>query len=292
MNRIAIGLTGSLLALPVMAVEVNETLDAAADGHVEISNIAGEVEVVGWSRSAVEVTGELGKNVEDLIFERDGDRVTIKVKVPRKNSRNIDSDLYVRVPRKSSIDVGTVSADIDVEGVGGKLRLHTVSGDVEAEGFESDVNCQSVSGDIEISGSGNESEVRANSVSGDVTVFRAAGEIKLETVSGDVVIDEGSFDRVGLEAVNGDVVFQSALRNGGRLSAETVNGDIDLDFVGDVSAEFEIDTFNGSIDNCFGPEPRRTSKYAPGLELVFTEGDGSGRVSMSTLNGDMRVCKQ
>lgn len=292
MNRIAIGLTGSLLALPVLAVEVNETLDAAADGHVEISNISGEVEVVGWSRSAVEVTGELGKNVEELIFEREGDRITIKVKVPRKNSRSIASDLYIRVPEKSSIDVGTVSADIDVESVIGKLRLHTVSGDVEAEGYEHDVSCESVSGDIEIAGTGKDVEVRAGSVSGDVTVFRSAGEVKLETVSGDIVIDEGSFDRVSLEAVNGDLVFQSALRNGGRLTAEAVNGDIDVDFVGDVSAEFEIDTFNGSIDNCFGPKAQRTSKYAPGLELVFTEGDGSGRVSMSTLNGDMRVCKQ
>ncbi len=292
MNRIALGLTGSLLVAPAMAVEINETLDAAADGHVEISNIAGEVEVVGWSRSAVEVTGELGKNVEELIFDRDGDRITIKVKVPRKNSRNISSDLYVRVPEKSSVNVGTVSADIDVEDVMGKLRLHTVSGDVEADGFESDVSCESVSGDIDVSGSGKEGEVRAASVSGDLTVFRAAGEIKLETVSGDVVIDEGSFDRVSLEAVNGDLVFNSALRGGGRLSAEAVNGDIDIDFVGDVSATFEIDTFNGRIDNCFGPQPKRTSKYAPGFELMFTEGDGSGRVVMSTLNGDMRICKE
>ena len=292
MNRITIATLGTLLALPVVAVEVDEVLDAASDGHVEISNIAGEVEVLGWDRNSVEVTGELGKNVEELVFERDDDRVTIKVKVPRKSSRNIASDLVIKVPERSSIDVGTVSADIDVEDVLGKLRLHTVSGDVAAESVSQNVSCESVSGDIDIDGTGTDAETRVASVSGDVTVFRINGEISLETVSGDLVVDEGAYDRVRAEAVNGDILFQSALRRGGRLEAETVNGDMNVEFIGDVSAEFEIDTFNGSINNCFGPEARRTSKYTPGWELSFVEGDGDGRVVMSTLNGDMRLCKK
>jgi hypothetical protein len=35
----------------------------------------------------------------------------------------------------------------------------------------------------------------------------------------------------------------------------------------------------------------RTSKYAPGRELRFTEGDGDARVSIKTLNGSLRLCK-
>jgi hypothetical protein len=64
-----------------------------------------------------------------------------------------------------------------------------------------------------------------------------------------------------------------------------------VDFEGDVSARFDIETFNGAIRNCFGPEAVRTSKYAPGRELKFTEGSGSGRVSIQTLNGSLRLCK-
>jgi DUF4097 and DUF4098 domain-containing protein YvlB len=79
--------------------------------------------------------------------------------------------------------------------------------------------------------------------------------------------------------------------NGGRLDIETINGTVDVEFDGDVSARFDIETFNGSIRNCFGPDAVRTSQYAPGRELKFTEGDGDGRVTINTLNGSLNLCK-
>ena len=58
------------------AEEVSRTMDAAADGHVHISNISGSVSVSGWSRNEVEVTGEIGPKVEELIF---GERTKIVI---------------------------------------------------------------------------------------------------------------------------------------------------------------------------------------------------------------------
>lgn len=287
---IAVFLT-TLLALPAVAEEVNRTLDAASDGTVHISNIAGEVKVNGWSRNEVEVTGELGRNVEELIFERDGNRVTIKVKVPRNGGRGIESDLHIQVPEASSLDVGTVSADINVSDVRGEQRLNTVSGDINTENFGSDLAIEAVSGDIEVAGQQSDTETDVNTVSGDITLFRIAGSVEAETVSGDLIIDEGSFDRVTANAVNGDILFQAGLRDGGRFQAETVNGSVDVSLTEDVAGRFEIDTFNGKIDNCFGPKAERTSKYTPGWELSFEEGDGNARVEISTLNGSVKVCR-
>ncbi|MGB5257274.1 MAG: DUF4097 family beta strand repeat-containing protein [Woeseiaceae bacterium] len=292
MNKLITLIAGLMLALPVMAdEEVDKTLDAAPDGHVDISNIAGEVTVAGWSRNEVEVTGTLGKKVEELIFERDGDKVTIKVKVPKRMGSGIDSDLHIIVPKNSSIDVGTVSADIDVKDVLGEQRLHTVSGDVSTEAAGSDVTGESVSGDIEVSGSKQDTKTSAATVSGDVTLFRVAGTVSGESVTGDVIVDEGSFDRVDLSSVNGQLVFDAQLREDGRLSAETVNGAVDIELAGKVSARIDISTFNGRIRNCFGPDPERTSKYAPGWSLDFTEGDGDGRIDISTMNGSVTLCR-
>ena len=292
MNRLLSTILACLLSVTVFAEDVDRTVDASADGHVDVSNIAGSVEVTGWSQNAVRVTGTLGRNVEELIVERDGDKVLIKVKVPKHGGRGIDSDLSINVPQNSSIDIGTVSADIDVVDVTGEQGLHTVSGNVNTEHTGADIEAESVSGDVEVTGNNADGEVRGSSVSGDVRVLRIAGRVKVESVSGDVAVDEGSFDRANLETVTGELSFEGELRKGGKLTIDTVNGDVDVEFSGDVSAKFDVDTFNGDIRNCFGPKAERTSKHAPGWELEFTEGSGDGRVSISTLNGDVSICNE
>ncbi len=290
MNRLVSTILACLISVTVFAEDVDRTVDAAADGHVDVSNIAGSVKVTGWSQNAVKVTGTLGRNVDELIVERDGDKVLIKVKVPKRGGRGIDSDLNINVPQNSSIDIGTVSADIDVINVTGEQGLHTVSGDVNTEHTGADIEAESVSGDVEVTGDNAGGEVRGSSVSGDVRLFRIGGNVKVESVSGDVAVDEGSFDRANLETVTGELSFEGELRKGGKLTVDTVNGDVDVEFSGDVSAKFDVDTFNGDISNCFGPKAERTSKHAPGWELEFTEGGGDSRVSISTLNGDVSIC--
>lgn len=290
-TSIFLGTLFSLAAVPAMAETVDKTVNAAADGLVDISNIAGSVTVAGWSKNEVHVSAELGRKVEELIVERDGDKVRIKVKVPKKGGHGIDSDLTINVPRDSSIDVGTVSADIEVAKVRGEQRLNTVSGDVDTTAGTSDISIEVVSGDIDVTGDGKDIEIRANAVSGDLTINRVGGTVEAESVSGDVEIRAGSFDRAELHTVNGDIEFKATLRDDGKLQVETVNGDVDLDFAGDVSARFDVDTFNGDIDNCFGPKPERKHKYTPGLELSFEQGKGSARVTVSTLNGDITICR-
>ena len=76
------------------------------------------------------------------------------------------------------------------------------------------------------------------------------------------------------------------------MDVESINGDAIIMLVGPVNAEIEIETFNGDIDNCFGPQAQRTSKYAPGRELKFTAGDGNGEIRIKTLNGDVTLCKK
>jgi hypothetical protein len=59
-----------------------------------------------------------------------------------------------------------------------------------------------------------------------------------------------------------------------------------------VDAEFDISTFNGDIDNCFGPKPHRTSEYGPGNSLRFKEGNGDGRIRIKALNGTVEICNR
>lgn len=291
MRVITLTFLGAFGATCVAAEEINQSLDAASDGTVSITNVAGMVDVEGWSRNQVEITGELGDDVDELIFERDGDEIEIKVKTKRRHSRDIDSELFIKVPGASSLEIHTVSADIEISDVTGEQSIESVSGDITTEAHNSDISINSVSGDLGISGDKKSMRSRLSSVSGDVDTENLSGEIDVESVSGDLVVVNGVFDRAALGTVNGDIVFHAQLLDDGRLDVETVNGGVDIEFAGDISARFDIETFNGDIRNCFGPEAVRVSKYAPGYELKFTEGDGSGRVTIETLNGDLRLCK-
>ncbi len=292
MNRFCIFLTAMFLTSGTQAEEVQRTLDAAASGTVDVSNISGSVEIMGWSRNEVSVEADLGSDVEELVFERDRDQILIEVRVPRRNSRFIESDLVIRVPEKSAVKVGTVSADIVIQDVLGSQTLNSVSGDVESEIFTADTEIETVSGDVNVQGDGKDTNVRVNTVSGDIEAEQLGGDIIAGTVSGDIYVVNGSFDRARMNTTNGDMVFHASLEKDGRFDAETINGELDIVFQKKVSAKFEVETFNGNIRNCFGPEPERTSEYTPGLELYFSEGDGDGRVTIKTLNGDVELCKK
>ncbi|MEO1247853.1 MAG: DUF4097 family beta strand repeat-containing protein [Pseudomonadota bacterium] len=289
---IAVNAVACALAMPAAARDVNESMNAAEDGRVSISNTSGSIEVQGWSRDQVAISGSVGDEVEELVFERSGDNVRIKVKVPEGNRRfhDVSADLVIRVPAQSSLDVATISADIEVRGVKGEQDLQAISGDIDSEAFAGDIDAETVSGDIEVQGDGKKAQSDLQTVSGDIAAQRIAGDVDAETVSGDIGIADSSVERADLETVNGSITFRATLESDGRLDIETVNGRVDVDFVGKVSARFDIETFNGRIRNCFGPKPERTSKYAPGWELSFTHGDGDGRVTIATLNGGLNLC--
>ena len=290
-QRSLIVLAIGLLSMPVLADEqVNQSMDVSDDVYIEIFNTSGSIEIGGWSKDSIEITGTLGDSVEELIFEKDGDEVLIRVEVPNRHWGDIDADLKIMVPVDSTIEVSAVSADIDVKGVHGEQSLEAVSGDIESKGVKSDVEAASVSGDVEIRGDDANGDFEFATVSGDIYLSGASGRVEAESVSGDVDIIGGAFREAYFEAVNGDLTFNAALVDGGDLSMESVNGTVDIEFTEPVSARIDIETFNGSIRNCFGPDPERTSKYSPGLELSFTVGDGDSRVDIETLNGSVSIC--
>ncbi len=271
---------------------INKSAAADPSGSVEVSNISGTVTVTGWDSDQVEVTGTLGDGTERLDFTTQDKVTRIKVILP-KNAHNVDdTDLVIRVPARSNLSVNTISADIMAQDVAGAQRLQSVSGDIHTAAGSEDVECKSVSGDVKVDGSGKPGLVTITTVSGDATALKVAGEVNASTVSGDLVLGLGVTERSRVRSTSGDLVLAMRLASDGKFDAETISGDVRLNLVGGVDAEFDISTFSGDIHNCFGPKPVSTSEYTPGKELRFTEGNGSGRVRIKSLNGDIRLCRK
>jgi DUF4097 and DUF4098 domain-containing protein YvlB len=308
--------------------QVNERLSTAATGEVEIVNTAGSVRVTGWDRNEIQVTGTLGQGTERLDITPSGNRVQIRVVLPR-NARNVKgSDLEIRVPARKDVGVRTVSADITVSGIRGMAEAQAVSGDVEISGSPREVSARSTSGDVGVSAS-NPRRVDARSVSGSVRVRGAAQEsIDTETVSGDIDVNssapemraksvsgsvnlQGVGERVNVSTVSGDArvvgdrirlgTFESvsggirltgALERGAALTLNSHSGDIELRLPSATAADFEVKTFSGDISNQFGPQAERTSRYGPGRELRFSSGRGDARVNAKTFSGNVKLLKR
>ncbi len=284
-------LCATLLLYPMFALaqtSIDERRDVLADGHVEIVNVSGSVEVIGWERSEVAVTGTLGRGVERLEFQVDDDRTLLEVIYPRAG-RSEASHLVVKVPEQSSLEVRVVSASIDVEGVNGRQRLNSVSGDIETELAGSDLEAESVSGDLDVEGSGAPSIVSLKTVSGSIEASALDGELEAGTVSGRIEVNAGLLDRARLGTTSGRMTLEGGLASGGRYDISSTSGRVNVRLDHDADLDLDLQSFAGDIENCFGLESKREG-YSPERSLRFRSGAGDRTVRIRTMSGSIGIC--
>lgn len=294
---VATAFVAALLASPAVAVQnIDQTLKTGASPAVDISNVAGKVTVRGWDRKEVQVTGVIEYDKDEFEFTADDKRVVIKVRPEKQEDGRFESHhherdavLDIKVPAGSSLNIQTVSADIDVDGIRGTQRLESVSGDVETLVLEAALDVRTVSGDANVRGQGKAPATLAT-VSGDLTARGLQGEVEAKSVSGELDIDVADATRLRLKSVSGEINAQAGLTGSARAEIETVSGGVMLKLKPPVNAEFDVESFSGAIENCFGHEAQRKSKYAPGSELRFTQGGGGASVRIGTLSGDVSFC--
>ena len=292
--RVAVTVAAALLlAQSAGAEEIDKSAQADPRGEVVIGNVAGEVQVTGWDRNEVHVKADLSDGVERLDFKTSGARTTIEVVLPKGRSYQGSTDLVVQVPRNSSLVINTVSADQTIKDVRGMQRLQAVSGMIQTELWNEDMEVKNVSGDVSVRGHSGKGALRATSVSGDLRLEDIGPEMELNTVTGDMHVRVAELSKARIRTTNGDLELRAAkLTDDVRIDAEGINGDLRFRFRGTLDAEFDISTFNGEIDNCFGPKPHRTSEYGPGNALRFKEGNGDGRIRIKALNGTVEICNR
>jgi DUF4097 and DUF4098 domain-containing protein YvlB len=279
-----------LAATPAWAERiVNETRPLSPTGVVTVSNIEGSVKVIGWGNAQVEITGTLGADVEELEIEGDENELRIEVKAP-KHPEWLETDLVLRVPVAASIEVETVSATVEVEGLTGSVDLESVSGWVKTSGRPSELSIETVSGDIAVAESAPRSDLA--SVSGSIKVDLATGRLDAASVSGAIQVENGSLENGSFETVSGDISYAGDIVGRGSYDFQSMSGSVTLEVPSGVSADFDITTFSGSIDNDIGPEAERASKYTPEKELSFSTGSGGASVSIESFSGSIKIRAQ
>ncbi|WP_103528975.1 DUF4097 family beta strand repeat-containing protein [Streptomyces sp. SM12] len=111
----------------------------------------------------------------------------------------------VRLPRESSLQVATASADLSIRGALDHLSATTVSGDIIGQAVTT---------------------LAASTTSGDIDIELVHTAARATSVSGDIRIAAYQGGALGAEAVSGDIKVTATPQAHGAASLTTVSGDI------------------------------------------------------------------
>jgi DUF4097 and DUF4098 domain-containing protein YvlB len=269
----------------------DRTIGAELDGTVEISNVAGSINVIGWDRAEVQVHATMEEGVERIdVATTSRGRTVVKVVLPNMSWHGGEAALEVRVPKGSEVSATAVSADLTTSQLTGRQRLQTVSGELRAEVGGDHFEAKTVSGDMRLRGNSKPSEMRLSSVSGNITLDRGAGDVEASSISGDVRLEVNPASGVRLHSTSGELTFNGSVANNAMVEAETVSGDVTLRSKAPQGFEYEASSFSGDIESCLGKEAVKTSAHGPGMRLNGTTGDGKARMRAKSMSGDIEIC--
>jgi DUF4097 and DUF4098 domain-containing protein YvlB len=171
----------------------------------------------------------------------------------------------------SHIEGKTINGDLKVKKSHGKIKLSVVSGDVVL---------------IESSGL-----TKIESVSGMVTFSGDFEQAYLKSISGDITANISGTDKLTIKNISGDTQISGSVKNAAQLTLSSVSGDILYKVTNKLNAECEVvSQFGGEINNALTDDlPIDGNLHKK--TLSFISGDGSGKLSMNTINGSISIEK-
>ncbi len=299
------GLLGAgVLAATADARVFQQQVSADPAGEVDVSNVAGTIEVSAWDRPQVAVWADIDTDWQHLEVSSERGFTSVRVTDRRTSSfwggfwgfwggfrwTTRDARLEVWVPRASKLEVSAVSAEVTSRGMLGSQRLHSVSGDITADVTGADTEVKSVSGEVRLRSNGQPGSLEVGTVSGDVQLAGAAGDLQASSVSGSISATLSPAHSVRLRTTSGSFRLTGRFTRDATLDGQTVSGDLRVEAAGDAGYAYEARTLSGGLEDCFGRPAVRVSEYGPGKILTGTVGAGGGSLRFKTVSGDVSIC--
>lgn len=310
MKLIAIALLSISSTFAFAGDKIDETLSVSSTGKVIIENQRGDVQIKGWNKSEVKVTGELDDKALDYEFKSSGNRTIFKVKMPRMMSHwnsGSGSNLVIHVPVNSDLNFDGVNVNVDVSKVEGGSDIETVNGNISAHKLTGKINLATVNGGIRskdlggkihyetVNGSihdvDSQGRLRFDAVNGDIETKTKAEDIRIENVNGEIELHADSIQRLDISTVNGELDLSiPSFSNDARVQIETVSGNVQLNISKSASAKFEIESHaGGKIRNSLTNDKVNKPKYGPSSSLEFEISGGKADIEIDTISGRINL---
>jgi hypothetical protein len=286
--RLAVALLA--LAVPLAAQQkIDRRIAIAPDASIRITNMAGVVRISGWDADSIAVTGTVAAGAG---FFFGGKGQFAKMGVERKDETLAEpgSTLDVKVPRGARVWVKSGTANIEVTGLRGEVECVSVSGSIRVEGSLKLLIAESMEGNLNASGPMD--VVRLKGGAGTITIRGARGDILATTVGGAIVAMDGAVVRAHLETVSGTIAYDGSVDPRGTLESVTHSGDVTLRLPPEISAEFDLESFDGPIVVGITDKGSGREKPTTGKPVSFVTGAGGSHVMVRSFKGEIRILKR
>jgi DUF4097 and DUF4098 domain-containing protein YvlB len=185
--------------------EFHKTVPINANGVIRMENYNGTVRFLVWDRNEVKVDAvkraRSSKRLTEakVEVEDNPEQVYIRTKYPEDFCTCQDPasvDYVIRVPSKASLDtVNIVNGSLELDSLGGSIRVSIVNGNLTASNLKGDVKINTVNGQLEVS---------------------------LDRL--------GDSQSISLESVNSPIIFTIPPETSAQFKAVSQKGDISNDF--------------------------------------------------------------
>jgi DUF4097 and DUF4098 domain-containing protein YvlB len=283
-------LTALLLAQTAMSrttpPQTDETIAVQRGARLNVNNFAGEVVIRSWDKDSVHVVARHQTRTKVSIRPTSaGLSITASGTAGPQGS----VDYEIAAPAWMPIRVEGTFNFVTVEGAQSEVFATTVRGDVTIKGGSGAITAKSVEGEVRIEGA--RGKMTLSSVNEKVVVTGASGDITAESINGEITMTGIDAKNVDASTVNGDIVYEGRLADGGHYSFGTHNGNVSLGVPDNVNATFAIRTYQGSFSTDLPLEGISRADVRRGKRVTTTLGNGSADVSLETFGGSIRLRK-
>lgn len=274
-------LAAMTIASLALQSQTDTTFAVPAGASLTVNNFGGAIIVRGWNQNNVKVHAEHGRRGRVEVSLVGG---TVTVKAGSRQGAPSVVDMEITVPAATPLNLSGTYAEITVEGVTGPIRAETVEGEVNVKGGRGNITLSSIQGSVSLADASGRIEL--TSVNEDIDVNNVTGEIKIEATNGEVTMTGIRSASVEAATINGDVVYDGTITDGGSYSFTSHNGDITVTVPERANVTITGATANGDLDASFTLPLTSTQGRR---RWTFKLGTGSARLELESFQGDIEL---
>lgn len=270
------------------------TFAVGQNARIEAESFNGPIDIEGWDRSEVEITGtkyassESARDAIKIDVHHTEDSVEIRAIRPSDRPGNMGAKFTLHVPRSADVDrVATSNGSIQVAGVSRAEHLTSSNASIGVSGVHGDVDAHTSNAAID-----------AESLDGSATLKTSNGHIRADGISGGLEartsnsgitarLETSPSRPVKLESSNGAIDLTLEKPPQSDIRAETRNAAITLHLPPSTGARVTADTSNSSIACDFDVAGENDRGHLKG-----TIGNGGHEIELTTSNGHIRIAKE